>query len=457
VSDSPDQTMPPQASGAGRSARVRQLVVVFAPAPPPRGMMVVSEAPVVIGREAGGGVDLVLPDPQISRRHAQVRFDAERDVHVVEDAGSRNGLHVDGGLTTSAPLRHGSVIRVGATLLVYTDHEVPPGVLFAGPGSSTLLGHSVPMQRLRGEIQLVAPHAVSVLVLGDTGVGKERVAEEVHRRSGRSGGFVAVNCAAIPDELAESELFGHVAGAFTGAAGRSDGLFGAAEGGTLFLDEVGELPLPLQAKLLRALATGEVRAVGATASRRVDVRIVAATLRDLHGAVVAGTFRDDLLARLSGWIIRVPPMVERREDILELAQAWLEARGLVARLSANAAEALLLHDWPHNVRQLEQVMQQAVLRAAGASVIRSEHLPPEMPVAAVGTGDRPLVESAPLALRVDRRGTPSRDDLATVLEHFGGVVSEAAAFFGKDRKQVYRWMRRHGLDVGDARDGGDGD
>jgi transcriptional regulator with GAF, ATPase, and Fis domain len=448
----PDPTLPPPPSGISGAARVRQLVVVFAPAPPPRGLVVVGDAPLVIGREAGPGIDLVLPDPQISRRHARIHHDAAADAHVVEDAGSRNGLRVDGAPTARAVLGHGSVIRIGATLLVYTDHEVPPGVLLAGPATWSLLGHGVAMQRLRGEIQLVAPHAVSVLVLGATGAGKERVADEIHRRSGRAGAFVPVNCAAIPDELAESELFGHVAGAFTGAAARSDGLFGAAEGGTLFLDEIGELAMPLQAKLLRALATGEVRPVGATAPRRVDVRIVAATLRDLHAAVTAGAFRDDLLARLSGWIVRVPPLVERSEDVLELAQAWLERRGSTARLSANAAEALLLHDWPHNVRQVEQVMQQAVLRASGAPVIRSEHLPPGLPSVAADTGERAIAASVPLALLVDRRGTPSRDDLAMVLEHFGGVVAEVAAFFGKDRKQVYRWMRRHGIDVGEARD-----
>jgi transcriptional regulator with GAF, ATPase, and Fis domain len=448
----PDATLPPPASSVGGAARVRQLIVVFAPVPPPRGLVVLGGAPLVIGREVGAGIDLVLPDPQISRRHARIHHDAAADAYVVEDAGSRNGLRVDGIATQRAVLRHGSVVRIGATLLVHADHEVPPGVELAGPAASSLLGHGVAMQRLRGELQLVAPHAVSVLVLGATGVGKERVADEIHRRSGREGAFVPVNCAAIPDELAESELFGHVAGAFTGAAVRSDGLFGAAEGGTLFLDEIGELAMPLQAKLLRALATGEVRPVGATAPRRVDVRIVAATLRDLQAAVAASAFRDDLLARLSGWIVRVPALAERREDILELAQAWLERHGSTARLSANAAEALLLHDWPHNVRQLEQVLQQAVLRASGAPVIRSEHLPAGLPAVAADTGERAIAASVPLALRVDRRGTPSRDDLVLVLEHFGGVVAEVATFFGKDRKQVYRWLRRHGIDVAEARD-----
>jgi transcriptional regulator with AAA-type ATPase domain len=456
-----DQTLPPPpVTGIGRASRVRQLVVVFSPSPPSRGLVVLGPAPLVVGREADSAVELVLPDPQISRRHARFVYDRETDSHLVEDAGSRNGMRVDGASVRRAPLTHGTVIRLGATLLVYTDYEVPAGALLTGPVSPTLLGHSVAMQRVRGEIQLVAPHPVSVLVLGDTGVGKERVAEEIHRRSGRSGPFVPVNCAAIPGELAESELFGHVPGAFTGASGRSDGLFGAAEGGTLFLDEIGELPAAVQAKLLRALAGGEVRAVGASSSRQVDVRIIAATLRDLHAAAAAGNFRDDLLARLSGWVVRVPPLALRREDILELAQASLERRNLVSRMSANAAEALLVHDWPHNVRQLEQVVLQAALRAGGSSLIRSEHLPPGMPVAVTDTGEGMPAAATPLELQVDRRGTPSREDLARVIDHFGGVVSEVAAFFGKDRKQVYRWMRKHGIDVADVRDptaGGDPD
>ena len=192
-------------------------------------------------------------------------------------------------------------------------------------------------------------------------------------QSRRTGPLVAVNCAAIPEALAEAELFGHTAGAFTGATQRSDGVLVAADKGTLFLDEIAELPLPLQPKLLRALATGEV-APGQGRVRTVDVRIVAATHGDVEGAVGRGGFRGDLLARLAGWTLRVPPLRERREDILGLARFFLQKGGASLSLSAGGAEALLLHDWRFNVRELEQVLAAAVIRAS-EGVIRAEHFP----------------------------------------------------------------------------------
>jgi transcriptional regulator with GAF, ATPase, and Fis domain len=293
-----------------------------------------------------------------------------------------------------------------------------------------------------------------VLVLGETGVGKELVARELHRASGREGAFVPVNCAAIPEQLAESELFGHVAGAFTGAGARSDGLFVSADGGTLFLDEVGELPPVLQPKLLRALATGEVRAVGAAAARRVQVRVVAATWRD----VVADTdgFRRDLLARLAGWTIPVPPLRDRRDDLLPLAAGVLAAQPGAPALSASAAEALLLHDWPRNVRELEQVVAAAAVRAGPAGVIGLEHLPEALAtrVTARDAGDVAGPDAAasreavpPLELLVDRTATPDEPTLRMVLERLDGNLVKVAELFGRDRKQIYRWLERYGLDA----------
>ncbi|MCE9575229.1 MAG: sigma 54-interacting transcriptional regulator, partial [Deltaproteobacteria bacterium] len=231
------------------------------------------------------------------------------------------------------------------------------------------------------------------------------------------------------------------------------GLFAAADQGTLFLDEIGELPLELQPKLLRALALGEVRAVGDTDAEIVDVRIVAATLVELDRAVAAGKFRGDLHARLAGWPVTMPPLRARRDDVLGLAAAWLAAHGAGARLSSGAAEALVLHDWPYNVRELEHVLAAAAARTTDG-VLRAEHLP--APIAARlrerGRGE-PVAAEAPLALAVDASAAnPSAADLVKVLRHHRGSVALTAAFYGRDRRQVYRWLERHGLDAEAFRD-----
>jgi anaerobic nitric oxide reductase transcription regulator len=266
-----------------------------------------------------------------------------------------------------------------------------------------------------------------------------------------------VNCAAILATLAESELFGHVPGAFTGAVRRSEGVFLAAAGGTLFLDEIGELPPEVQAKLLRALAEGEIRPVGTAESFPADARVVAATNRDPEDDVAKGRFRADLLARLGGWRIAIPPLRSRRADILPLAQRFLE-RGGTAHLGVDAAEALLLHGYPHNVRELAQLVSAAALRAAAgdrgaAPLIKLEHLPAAL--AAALQGREPSSAAAPpppLSLSVSRDKTPTREDLEQALLHFDGNVSEVARFFRRDRKQIYRWAAAFGLDLGDKRD-----
>ena len=317
---------------------------------------------------------------------------------------------------------------------------------------AALVGNSQPMRRLRGDIAMVAPKGIPVLILGETGVGKELVAEEIHRQSGRPGPFMAVNCAALPEALAESELFGHVAGAFTGAAKRSEGLFVTANGGTLFLDEIGECPATVQAKLLRALAKGEVRAVGASDVTMVDVRIIAATNRDLAAEIAEG-FRADLFSRLSGWTQRIPPLRERKDDILPLAAMFLARVAPGVSISTNAAEALLLYHWPFNVRELEQVMGAAGVRAASVGRVRCEHLPEHIAAVLGARGmQREAVsqyqQAAPaVALAVARDGVPGRDDLLAVISYFGGNIAQVAEYFGKDRKQIYRWAERYQIDV----------
>ncbi|HEY0988992.1 MAG TPA: sigma 54-interacting transcriptional regulator, partial [Kofleriaceae bacterium] len=245
--------------------------------------------------------------------------------------------------------------------------------------------------------------------------------------------------------------FGHVPGAFTGATRAADGLFVAAAGGTLLLDEVGELPLDLQPKLLRALASAEIRAVGATIARRVDVRVVAATLRDLQGSVADDQFRADLFNRLSGWQIRVPPLRQRRDDIVAIATGILAARAAPA-LSADAAEALLLHDWPGNVRELESVLGAAVIRAgtAPSSELGLEQLPPEIAARLGQRLERNVATSTalPIAMAAPAHLTPTRDELVAALTRYRGNIARVAEHFDKDRQQVYRWARRHGIDLG---------
>jgi transcriptional regulator with GAF, ATPase, and Fis domain len=321
--------------------------------------LVLDGAPIEIGRAGHVSGPLALDDTEVSRVHARIESDGAG--WSIVDAVSRNGTFVDGARVERMPLRDGSLIRIGRTLIVFVDEDVRVGDRLDAPADTRIAGTSLAMLRVHAEIALVARHTVPVLVLGESGAGKELVAEEIHVRSGRRGELVAVNCAAISPHLAESELFGHVAGAFTGATRAADGLFVAADGGTLFLDEIGELPAELQPKLLRALATGEVRAVGSSVTRKVDVRVVAATLRDLDGAVERGAFRGDLYHRLAGWRIAVPPLRTRRDDVIAIANELL-ARKQAPPLTADAAEALALHDWPGNVRELEHVLAAAIVR-----------------------------------------------------------------------------------------------
>ncbi len=248
-------------------------------------------------------------------------------------------------------------------------------------GPANLIGVSEPMQEVLRQLRKLAPQKTTVLLQGESGTGKELVARALHDLSPRAAlPFVAVNCGAIPSELIESELFGHVRGAFTDASRTKKGLAEEADGGTLFLDEVGELPLPLQVKLLRFLEDEEVRPLGEVRARKVDVRLVAATARDLRRAVAASQFREDLLYRLDVVSLRLPPLRERGADVEALAGHFLaryarlrpELSGV--RLSDEARETLLAHRWPGNVRELEHALERAVVLAEGP-LIREEDLP----------------------------------------------------------------------------------
>jgi DNA-binding NtrC family response regulator len=448
-----DQTTLDSGGGSVQEVlRLRQLRVVYGvgDAAPPVALL--DRSRLSIGREGKVDGPLGLSDREVSRVHAHVDHDDAEDAYVISDAGSRNGVFLNGRKLEAgerARLGPGAVVRVGTTLLVYVEIELPRGAALA-PERGKILGASVAAQRLRAQIAALAPSDLPVLVLGPTGAGKELVAEELHLRSGRTGPLVPVNCAALPEALAEAELFGHEAGAFTGAARAKEGLWASAHKGTLFLDEVGELAPPLQAKLLRALATGEVRRVGAQAAERFDARVVAATHRDLGKAVGEDDFRADLLARLSGATVRVPSLAERREDVLALAAVFLERAAPGRRLGPDAAEALLVFAWPFNVRQLEQTVRAAAVAAGSSQVIEPDHLPSDIMRTLRTLGGRGSVRvdarvaDLPLELLVPPDHVPDAAGLAIAMERMGGTVSRVADYFGKDRRQVYRWLERDG-------------
>ncbi|HJK94009.1 MAG TPA: sigma 54-interacting transcriptional regulator, partial [Polyangiaceae bacterium LLY-WYZ-15_(1-7)] len=279
---------------------------------------------------------------------------------------------------------------------------------------------------------------VTVLVRGETGVGKERLAQLVHEESPRAAGpFVAVNCGAIPASLLESELFGHAKGSFTGATQDRIGLFEAAQGGTLFLDEIGELAPETQVRLLRVLQEREVRRVGETAPRPIDVRVVAATHRDLRADIRAGRFREDLYYRLAVMEIEVAPLRERREDVLPLARLFLERASARTRpgepalgLTPGAADRLLAHGWPGNVRELENAMERAAVVAEGERVDQAD-LPASVRAAA------PAEDDAALTLAEAQRRHVER-----VLEAHGGHRAKTAAALGIGEATLYRMLAR---------------
>jgi len=327
-----------------------------------------------------------------------------------------------------------------------------------------IVGDTEAVHRLKREIELVASSDLTVLITGETGVGKELVARGIHAASSRRDeALVYVNCAALPESIAESELFGHVKGAFTGANSARAGKFEAAHRGTLFLDEVGELPLSVQAKLLRALQSGEVQRVGADAPTHDDVRILAATNRDLASGVREGRFRADLYHRLSVYPLRVPTLRERIEDVPLLAGFFLDRARLQLgrgplRLTPGARDALLGYRWPGNVRELEHVLLRAALRAAetsqgGPVLVDVRHLGLDAGEPHLGApGERPdagsLVTSAavPAGLTLtEATDAFKRKLVADTLGAAGGSWAEAARRLGVDRGNLYRLGRRLGL------------
>jgi DNA-binding NtrC family response regulator len=381
-------------------------------------------APLTIGRDPDAG-GLAFDDSRMSRSHCRLELVPEYDVVRVEDLGSKNGTFIDGKRITREYLEHGSVLRVGETLLVYgevLERRKDAQPLELAPGRSPLRAQ---VEQLA---DLIAPERVPVLINGPTGAGKELLARRLHEKSGRKGRLVAVNSAGLNRELLASELFGHVAGAFSGARASREGLFVAAENGTLFLDEIGDLPLDQQPALLRALQEQRIRPVGSDRERDVDVRVVCATNLDLEELVRQGQFRGDLLARISVLRLELPGLARRREEILPL---FREYSGASRALSLDAAETMLLHGWPRNIRELIGVAEEMRLLVP-EGVIERAHLPERLRSA--------KTESAQPAL-------PDRDQLQRLLREHAGNVAEVARALGEHRQSIYRWMKLYHLDA----------
>jgi len=332
------------------------------------------------------------------------------------------------------------------------EQQLEARELFSG-----LVGDSASMREVYKLIGAVANSSSTVLIQGESGTGKELVARAVHDRSTRSkAAFVPINCGALPEPILESELFGHVKGAFTGAIVNKRGLFEAAHGGTLFLDEVGDMPIAMQVKLLRVLQEGEVKPVGATKSVEVDVRVIAATHSDLQAAVKAGSFRQDLFYRVNVIGIRLPALRDRLDDLPLLAFHLLKkhashAGKKVERISAEALQALSLWPWKGNVRELENVIERAVVLAGSASIELAD-LPAEMrgnqPAAKTAKDGDSLAAMPYARARVVALRTFERRYLEDLLATHQGNISSAARAAGMDRSNFRRILKKHHLDSG---------
>ena len=389
--------------------------------------------------------DLIIEHETISRYHASI--EATSAGHRILDMDSTNGVQLDGCWVMDALLHPGARLRLGDVTLIYEPLrervEVP---LSPNTSFGTMLGHSVRMRAMFRLIERVASMDTTLLLTGETGTGKGLLAEQIHRFSHRSTKpFQVIDCATIPPNLMESELFGHLRGAFTGALQTTKGAFQQADGGTIFLDEIGELLPPMQTKLLRVLESQEVRPVGSPSSFIVDVRILAATNRNLKAAVAARQFREDLYFRLNVIEVKLPALRERKEDIPHLARAFLtEFTKDQQRLDEGAMRLLLSHSWPGNVRELRNVIER-LARLVDDNVIQRESL---LATSALQTCLNPQSAKACLSGDIpiaDARELFEKEYIQALLRHHEFNVSAAARTAGVHRQSLHRLMRKHGI------------
>jgi transcriptional regulator with GAF, ATPase, and Fis domain len=453
------------------------LVLLYAP-----NFEQLSPAYVFVSTELTVGRDpsnlICVPEQAVSRQHA--RFYLRDEQWMLQDLGSRNGTMVDGTYVGEIELERDHEIRVGDAIFKFVDAGVEKHVAYridgkvAGERKAKLFSDLVggaQIDHIAADIERIAPTELSAVVLGETGTGKEVVAKGIHHLSSRRGSFQAINCAAIPHNLLESELFGYRRGAFSGADRDKPGLIKLADGGTLFLDEIGDMPLDAQAKLLRVLQSREVFPLGATTPERVDIRIVCATHRDLYQYVKEGKFRGDLLARLNEHVVRLPPLRERKEDIYLLARSFAARYGRPdLGFTFSFIVALLHYDWPFNVRELESCIKRgvALIGPSSSPQLDTIHLPDAIGEHMKGYGERPRVSAlsnlppslsgsnAPLPLASSAsppmsKRTPTEDELRALLERHRGNVAAVGRELGKERMQIHRWLKKYNIDLGQYR------
>jgi transcriptional regulator with GAF, ATPase, and Fis domain len=430
-------------------------------------------AELIIGRDPANPI--CVPEQAVSRQHARITYDGRR--WLLTDLRSRNGTMLDGQFVQGdVELQHLHEIRIGDAIFKFVDRSAERYVPYrldgavAGPRRAKILTELVggcQMDAIAADVERIAPTELTCVILGETGTGKEVAARGIHRASARRGSFQAINCAAIPHNLLESELFGYRRGAFSGADRDKPGLIKLADGGTLFLDEIGDMPLDAQAKLLRVLQAREVFPLGATTAERVDIRVVCATHRDLNQYVKEGKFRGDLFARLNEHVVRLPALRERKEDIYQLARTFGVRYGRPnIQFSFSFLVALMHYDWPFNVRELESCIKRgvALLGADVTSPLDTQQLPDQIAEAMLSYGERPRVNapsvsppgvvpqeaSSPQAAS-SKRPAPTEPQLRDLLNRHRGNVAAVGRELGKERMQVHRWLKKYGISLDEYR------
>ena len=425
------------------------------------------------------GPVLAIPDPTVSSVHARIqRASSGGDLFIMQDLGSTNGTYVDGRRTSGpVPLRDGAVVFLGSQVLVFrivTTTELEALQEDAAAPFAPLPTCSPALAVTCAKLRRLARTNSEILIVGETGVGKEVFANAIHAHSGRPGKLVAINCAAIPRELVESELFGYEKGAHSTAQGRKVGLVELAHGGTLFLDEIGDMPAELQAKLLRFLQDRRFTPLGSTRVVEVDVRIIAATSR--IGMEKGPQVQEAVLGRLGAQPILLPPLRDRVEDVGRLVAHFLRDLGDGRAFEPEAFHALCLHAWPLNVRELSKVIGEAEALSRGAATIGLEHLPDAVTATLQLDAEDDLentdVDLQPPAQEEDepadsdpgmtraavsptrrRRPAPTRDELTSLLTQSKGSVAEVARRLNRQYAVIWRCVQRYGIDANKFRDG----